>query len=1052
MSHASDTALRTVMTLAVMTAATMWPAAAAARDKAHAFDIPAEDAVTALPAFVQQSGLQILANAQDLAGIHTNAVQGKLDANAALERLLAGTGLVVKARGFSPGDRSIAIGRARPPLPAAAPPPAPRDTVETSVTLSAIIRNPTLVVVTGFRHSLETAAEDQRHAVNFTESVYAEDLGKFPDLNLAEALQRVPGVQLTRDQITGEGIQVAIRALDPSFTNVLIDGNRVEVASDGGLDGGSANRQTDLDLFPSELFSRITVSKTPRAEQLEGGIAGTVDLSPIHPFDAPGRHIMVSASDGYGQSSRQWSPRGAAIVSDTRGAWGGLAGVAFEARRFETDGFESLGWTNANLACAGCDNSAGNNFAFAAVVPPNAGNGLVPGAPVDYAALNPGVTLGQLTNALVPRLGRNVLVDGRRTRVTAVTSLQYRPSASFRWALDLMWGHSWRRYNRGDADWYVRNSAPSTTGGMVPIGVTVDADGVVTSGTFANAAFFDQSTLRVETLDYKSAQSSLTWRVNDRLRLDADAAATRSAFRRNSTSYLFDTPFNSGLTVRFVNAGSAAPAIQTNADLNDPNLGWTLDRVNIQNMRRVTNSWGAHVGATWQVTPRATLKAGLAWDRATRTIFAWDNSLGYQAAFGALVPQASIASFLRPNANRHYLDLVDTGAGGFRNFVTADIPALMATTDYGYYSATAPVSTTSTVQGTPAGSIDETYDGAYMQFDAKLALLGRPLDVDAGLRAVRTHQAIAGPMIVNGQLSYPRSARTYGDVLPAVNAVWRLTDTLDLRAAASRTLSRPNPTSLLPGTSFTDPSAQTATRGNPDLRAYFSDNLDAGLNARTGRTGYVSLAVFQKRIEGFTFSSQRVETFDQLGIDYNRLTVPQQQAITANGGPSMAKVSVYTPLNAGSLLTLRGLELTWVQPLDRLRPGLGLSANFTRLITHYSGTTNLATGIAPYSYNLTAYYERGPVSTHASYVFQAARQVLNAPQNGLPVGLHALGRGQIDLSADIRVHWWGRPGKVTLDATNLNNAPYRMTFGSRSAAYSVYNPGYQMLIGWQGRF
>ena len=1045
MSRHGDTAVGIVMAGLFMAVALACPAVAATPDRT--FDIPAEDAAAALPAFVQQSGRQVLANAQDLKGIRTNAVEGRFDADAALDRLLAGTGLIVKARGFSPGDRSIAIGRATPP------------TAVATLTFSAIAprtppvaEDPTQVIVTGFRHSLENAAEEKHRSVNFTDAVYAEDFGKFPDLNLAESLQRIPGVQLTRDQITGEGIQVAIRALDPSFTTVLINGERVEVASDGGLDGGAANRQTDLDLFPSELFNRIVVSKTPRADQIEGGIAGTVDLSVTHPFDVPGRHVIVSASDGYGQSSRQWSPRAAALLSRTWDHWGVLFGIAGERKRFETDGFESLGWTNANLTCPGCDNSAGNNFFLASTVPANAGNGLTLGAPVDYAGLNPGLSLNQLTNALLPRLGRNVLVDGERTRVTAVTSLQYRPSDDLRLTLDLMWGHSWRQYNRDDVDWYIRNSGPTTTGGMVPIGVTVDANNVVTSGTFANSAFFDESTLRVETLDYKSAQSSLTWKANDRLRIDADAGITRSTFRRASTSFLFDTPFNSGITVHYVNNGSEPPTLQTNADLNDPGLGWTFDRVNIQDMRRVTDTWGAHVNATWRATSALTIKAGFAWDRAARTIFAWDNSAAYQAAFTRLVPAASIATYLIANDNSHYLDLVATGTGGFRNFVTANIPALMAATDYSYYEATAPVSTTSTVQGTPAGAINETYSGAYVQFDEDVSLLGRPLLIDGGMRFVQTHQVISGPVLAGGQLSYPQSVRGYGDALPALNAVWRVTPVLDLRAAASRTLSRPNPTSLLPGISFTDPSAQIATRGNSDLKAYFSDNLDAGADLKTGRTGYISLAVFQKKIRGFTFASQLNETFSQLGIPYSQLTIPQQQAIIANGGPDIARVIVNVPMNADSLLTLRGLELTWVQPLDPLRPGLGVTANFTRLQPTYSGTTNLATGIAPYAYNLTAYYERGLVSTHISYVYQAARQTLNAPQNGLPVGLYALARGQLDLSAGLRVRVFDHPGKITLDATNLTNAPYRMSFGYRDAPYSVYNPGFQVLIGWQGRF
>lgn len=1016
-------------------------AACPAMAENRTFHLPAEAAVDAIPAFAQQSGMHILANVQDLSGIRTNAVQGTFDPDQALARLIAGTGLTVEGRETSAAGTNVVLSRMKPAV---------------SVTMSAVARRPpdddaTLVVVNGFRDSLENAAAHKRRAVNVTDSVFAEDFGKFPDLNLAEALQRVPGVQLTRDQITGEGLQVAIRALDPSFTTVLIDGNRIEVASDGGLDGGSSNRQTDLDLFPSELFSRIVISKTPRAEQPEGGIAGTVDLANIRPFDRRGVQTTFWLNDGYGQSSRQWSPRGAAIASRTWDHWGVLVGIAGQSTAFETDGFETIGWSNANLDCPGCDNSRGNAFSFAATVPANAGNGLVAGAPVDYAALNPGVTVNQLTNTLVPRLARNVLVDGRRTGLTGLVSLEYRGGPAFHTALDLMWGHFWRSYARDDADWLVRNSGPMTTGGMVPIGITLDANNVLMSGTFANSALFDQSAWRTERLDYKSLQPSLTWRPNLRWRIDADASMTRSTFRRGSVSYLFDTPFNSGLTLRYVNNGSLMPSLIPSRDPNDPNLGWTFDRATIQDMRRVTDTWGAHVSATYHFTPEDSLKAGYAWDRATRTIFAWDNSNAYQTAFSLYVPQAQIAGYLRTSTNSHYLALVDQGAGGFRNFVTADMTALMAATHYADFEANAPVSTAATVQGTPAGSIDETYRGLFIQFDGRTTLLGRTLRFDAGVRSVRTRQAISGPVIVNGALSYPGSVRSYSDTLPSANLAWAVAKRIDLRLALSRTLSRPNPTSLLPGTAFTDPSAQIATQGNPALRPYHSDNIDASADLYTGTVGYVSLALFRKRITGFTYASQVIETFNRLGIDYSALTVPQQQAITANGGPNAANVIVNTQLNADSLLTLRGLELTWVQPLDRLYKGLGFSANYTALDPRYSGTTNLATGIAPFSYNITAYYEAGDVSAHISYVYQASRQTLNSPQNGLPVGLYALGRGQIDLSAAWTLRG-SRTSRLTLDATNLTNAPYVMVFGYRNAPYSIYNPGFQILLGWQGRF
>src|SRR5699024_2848667 len=117
------------------------------------------------------------------------------------------------------------------------------------------------VVVTGFRGTLQNSANDKREKINFTDSIFAEDIGKFPDINLAESLQRIPGVQIQRD-VTGEGTSVSIRGLGRDFTQITLNGSRIETASDSNIDGVSQGRGLDLVLFPTELFRQISVSKT----------------------------------------------------------------------------------------------------------------------------------------------------------------------------------------------------------------------------------------------------------------------------------------------------------------------------------------------------------------------------------------------------------------------------------------------------------------------------------------------------------------------------------------------------------------------------------------------------------------------------------------------------------------------------------------------------------------------------------------------------------------------------------------------------------------------
>jgi outer membrane receptor for ferrienterochelin and colicin len=115
------------------------------------------------------------------------------------------------------------------------------------------------VIVTGYRASLQSQANAKRKSVGFTDTIFAEDIGKFPDTNIAESVNRIPGVTITRE-VTGEGSNVTIRGLGTNFTKVLLNGTPVAVAS-VRFDAQSTNREVDLDLLPTELFTQLTVSK-----------------------------------------------------------------------------------------------------------------------------------------------------------------------------------------------------------------------------------------------------------------------------------------------------------------------------------------------------------------------------------------------------------------------------------------------------------------------------------------------------------------------------------------------------------------------------------------------------------------------------------------------------------------------------------------------------------------------------------------------------------------------------------------------------------------------
>jgi iron complex outermembrane receptor protein len=204
------------------------------------------------------------------------------------------------------------------------------------------------VVVTGFRASLGSALSVKRRANGVVDVIKAEDIADFPDANLAESIQRVPGVSIARD--AGEGRQITVRGLGPQFTRVRINGVEGQSTASGTDSSGGANRNRafDFNVFASELFNSITVRKTASAQTEEGSLGATVDLQTGRPFDYKGATFVVSAQEGYNDLSKAWDPRLAVLASNTwlDGKLGALVSVAYTERNLLEEGHGSGGWLN----------------------------------------------------------------------------------------------------------------------------------------------------------------------------------------------------------------------------------------------------------------------------------------------------------------------------------------------------------------------------------------------------------------------------------------------------------------------------------------------------------------------------------------------------------------------------------------------------------------------------------------------------------------------------------------------------------------------------------
>lgn len=589
------------------------------------FDIPSGEAEDTITVLSQQGRRLILAPGDALAGLRTSALHGRYSFEEALSLLLKGLPLVVAAD----DGRSVVLIRqpsyARlQPHPEVKPEAAPLE----AVTVSAI----------GYRASLESSAIAKRSALGFTDTVFAEYIGKFPDTNIAEALNRIPGVTITRE-INGEGLNVQIRTLGTNFTKILLNGNPIGVASTGATDSTNTNREVDLNWFPTELFTKLTVSKSSSADQMEGGAAGTVSMRSVRPFDRPGFHVSYNLDlTDQTTTNAAIGKRGAVIISDTEGPFGFLVGAAGVQNNVMVTGWEdgNSGWVAANLPVGACGSGnvcsqfgggawtipasvpAGvrvpvpNGFALAVGYTPDVVNSVSyfpAGYPVNSAmlyALNPGLAdpscarlnpssacvnqaMTRLSNTLLPRLGRPMFEKGSRDRYNGIISLEYLPDEVWHIYFDAIFSRVNNSLNRSDIDWGVRGGNSATQ--MIPANVKIAPDwvsadftgglgGAAQSGTFYNAVFGLEARDYSESGDFLSLNPGLSWRPRNNFQIEAEAYYTRSNFFRTNPTVMATTCTAFAPPAGIENCPNGPPALGTVLDF-DARGSYPTESINL---------------------------------------------------------------------------------------------------------------------------------------------------------------------------------------------------------------------------------------------------------------------------------------------------------------------------------------------------------------------------------------------------------------------------------------------------------------------------------------
>jgi len=979
------------------------------------------------------------------------------------------------------------------------------------------------VVVTGFRRSLTESTDAKRNSVGFTDSIFAEDIGKFPDTNLAESFNRIPGITITRE-ISGEGLNIAIRGLGTNFTRVLLNGAPVAVASTGRTDSQNTNREVDLDMFPTELFSQLTVHKSSDAHTLEGGAAGTVNMRMARPFDHDGGRLAYSIQGVDNDQADGTGIKGSIVASDIWGSFGVLVGLSGYNNKVNTTGYETIGWTNANLSAAqfgaatGANSTGGGNWTIPATVPANAGNGLTTGATIDRAFLlanNPGLTIQQIDNALIPRLGRPSMEFGTKDRYNAVISLEFRPTDDLHFFLDSMYGKKENDMERIDMNLVGRNGA------IIPLNMQVDRENcatgcVVTSATFANAQYFLEYRPFIEDTDFWGTNPGMNWQIAEKWNLDVQGNYTNSTFHRESPTLLVNTPASSGVTVQYTNDGGIPATMTTNVDLNNPaNFVWAGGRVNMQDEKRETETMGGRAALTFG-DDKLNVKFGGAYDEVSRQIVPYDNTqpwqnaicggnpsqiipgpnsqppcnglntgyptypaygTGYTAGFapltfgGSLIPQSALANYLRP---------------GPQGYVTANWDAVVRDSNYNQFHDSAPDAGSSNTSAN-WGTIDENVTGVFAEVNGDMEVGDNSLRYNFGVRYVETEQIVgsrvsrtdprnpappaSGPNPADGSLfpnvvTYEESTTDYDEVLPSASVALNVSENAIARMGLSKTMTRPNPNALLPGLNFSSPSADVGNLGNSELDPYLADNIDLGFEYYTGGAGYFGVAAFRKSITGFTVTRATTMPFSalaQYGVTYATLSPTQQTAIDSRGGPAAANVTINQQVNAPGKLKVNGLEFNWVQPLDfgnAAIEGLGFTANLTLIDQKGEGAAPaIATGVSPETYNATLYYENHGISVRGSVTSaQGAQNSGPGGQNGITAAeLFGDDYTQYDFSSSFDFgEMFGLQSawvpQLTIDVINVTNEKQRSYFQFTNATFTQYDPGRTVIVGLRGSF
>jgi TonB-dependent receptor len=812
------------------------------------------------------------------------------------------------------------------------------------------------IIVRGVRGSLMRSIDTKRDASTIVDAISAEELGKFPNRNVAEALANIPGVTVGRDG-RGEGRNITVRGLGQNFAITTLNGRILP--TDG------PDRSFAFDVLPSEMIAGAEIQKAVQSSQLEGSIGGNVDLRTALPFDHKGFHAAGSVEGQYNDFASKGGYKASAVLSTTFAddTMGILISGSYGKYKFRTDNLGEYSSTDT----FDVQTDAGGNRTV---------------VPVDRGGV------------IVPYFYSVGYVLGERERWGGSAAYQWKPSDNFELRIDGIYS------NYTDNEHNYRTSV-----GLTPLGddgnlrwnlddVTIDSNKVVTGYT-VNPATIDVLTTDEprNSITYQFG-GHIDWRPTDRLKFAVDA-------------YFGKASDNTGGKNRFVVAGIPnSRAVVTTRDGGIPNMvltipnadgtlsNRTLDQatnddlyvhyIGIQGQNISDKTKGTKFDAEYEVG-EAGLKSisfgGTYTDR-KKTVDVIDNQYttscnfcGYPFTFGAIGADV-VRSGLRNNI------LSKLGGNFPRNFPYFDINTYLASLSNAENNPN--VTDPNTGLPYPSGYSDQVIDydplasyrisertwSGYFQFN----LEGDHWRADVGARyvntkvsslgygaSVRSYVVVgAGTATVEFNPIEPiLGGGNYSRLLPSANFAYDLADGLRLRLAASQAISRPTFGELSSAKDYSAAQSNTPVitdAGNPNLKPVSADQADISLEYYPTRKLALTVAAFYKHLTNFVTTQAVPFTL-----------VPTDQV---PGAPASFQFTELTYVN-GDSAKVYGVEVGGQYFLDN---GLGIQANATynnsRAKREGRPTTDLADAV-PFSANIKFFYENNGINTSVSYQYQS---------------------------------------------------------------------------------